>query len=110
MCLAVQLCAPESSCIMLVCVVYTQHLLHTLPSPLPTHTHTHPHSPNSYFLSLALTPSAMIGLDSTLRAPKLELNCACKPSLYAYPAPVTTGGLVGCVCRSVYVCVPGMEE
>jgi hypothetical protein len=46
----------------------------------------------SYFLSLALTPSAMIGLDSNLRAPKVELTCNCKPSTYAYPPPVTTGG------------------
>ena len=46
----------------------------------------------SYFLSLALTPSAMIGLDSNLRAPKVELVCNCKPSTYAYPPPVTTGG------------------
>lgn len=45
----------------------------------------------SYFLSLALTPSAMIGLDANLRAPKVELLCNCKPSLYAYPPPVTTG-------------------
>lgn len=46
--------------------------------------------PLSYFLSLSLTPSAMIGLDSNLRAPKVELLCNCKPSTYAYPPPVTT--------------------
>jgi hypothetical protein len=45
----------------------------------------------SYFLSLALTPSAMIGLDANMRAPKVELLCSCKPSTYAYPPPVTTG-------------------
>lgn len=37
----------------------------------------------------------MIGLNANLRAPKVELLCNCKPSLYAYPPPVTTGV---CVC------------
>jgi hypothetical protein len=58
------------------------------------HTHTHTHTPltcRSYFLSLALTPSALIGLDGELRPPRLELACACKPSMFAYAPPVTTG-------------------
>ncbi|WIA09523.1 hypothetical protein OEZ85_008919 [Tetradesmus obliquus] len=46
--------------------------------------------PLSYFLSLSLAPTAVIGLDSQLRAPKLELVCNARPSLFAYPPPVTT--------------------
>jgi hypothetical protein len=44
----------------------------------------------SYFLSLGLAPTAVIGLDSQLRAPKVELACNARPSLFAYPPPVTT--------------------
>ncbi|KAF6257926.1 26S proteasome regulatory complex [Scenedesmus sp. NREL 46B-D3] len=46
--------------------------------------------PLSYFLSLGLAPTAVIGLDSQLRAPKVELACNARPSLFAYPPPVTT--------------------
>ncbi|KAF8073149.1 RPN2B [Scenedesmus sp. PABB004] len=45
--------------------------------------------PLSYFLSLALAPSAVIGLDDTLRPPKAQLLCAARPSLFAYAPPVT---------------------
>jgi len=45
--------------------------------------------PLSYFLSLAFQPTAMIGLDKTLKAPKVPLVCNAKPSLFAYPPPVT---------------------
>lgn len=45
--------------------------------------------PLSYCLSMALHPTALIGIDSTLRAPAdFKVQCNCKPSLFAYPAPV----------------------
>lgn len=44
----------------------------------------------SYFLSLSLAPTAVIGLDQTLKAPKFDLTCNARPSLFAYPPPVTT--------------------
>ena len=44
--------------------------------------------PLTYFLSLALQPTALIGLDSSLQMPKLQVECAAKPSLFAYPTPV----------------------
>ncbi|KAK9822620.1 hypothetical protein WJX74_011008 [Apatococcus lobatus] len=46
--------------------------------------------PLSYFFSLALRPTALIGLDSTLRTPQFEVTCQARPSLFAYPPPVTT--------------------
>ena len=46
--------------------------------------------PLSYTLSMSLAPTALIGVDATLAAPKdFEARCDCKPSLFAYPAPVT---------------------
>ena len=42
-----------------------------------------------YCLSLAVQPTALIGVDATLRAPKaFHALSACKPSLFAYPQPV----------------------
>jgi len=47
--------------------------------------------PMSYTLSLALAPTALIGVDATLAAPKdFTARCDCKPSAFAYPAPVPT--------------------
>ena len=47
--------------------------------------------PLSYTISLALAPTALIGVDSTLAAPKdFVARCDCKPSAFAYPAPVPT--------------------
>jgi len=47
--------------------------------------------PMSYTISLALAPTALIGVDATLSAPKdFTARCDCKPSAFAYPAPVPT--------------------
>jgi 26S proteasome regulatory subunit N2 len=47
--------------------------------------------PMSYTISLALAPTALIGVDATLAAPKdFTARCDCKPSAFAYPAPVPT--------------------
>ncbi len=47
--------------------------------------------PMSYTISLALAPTALIGVDTTLAAPKdFTARCDCKPSAFAYPAPVPT--------------------
>ncbi|ORZ39808.1 armadillo-type protein [Catenaria anguillulae PL171] len=43
--------------------------------------------PLTLFLSLTLTPTALIGLDAKLRVPKFEFTSAARPSLFAYPAP-----------------------
>ncbi|GAB4817108.1 hypothetical protein N2152v2_004154 [Parachlorella kessleri] len=46
--------------------------------------------PLAYCLSLSLQPTALIGVDATLRAPKaFQVQSNCKPSLFAYPPPVT---------------------
>ena len=45
--------------------------------------------PLTYFLSLALQPTALIGLDSSLQMPKLQVECSSKPSQFAYPTPVS---------------------
>ncbi|KAG2490998.1 hypothetical protein HYH03_010670 [Edaphochlamys debaryana] len=44
--------------------------------------------PLIYFLSLAFQPSALIALNSDLKMPKAGFNCACKPSIFAYPSPL----------------------
>ncbi|XP_018493833.1 26S proteasome non-ATPase regulatory subunit 1 [Galendromus occidentalis] len=41
--------------------------------------------PMSHFLSLAFTPSCVIGLNSQLAMPRLEYRSNVKPSTYAYP-------------------------
>lgn len=46
--------------------------------------------PLAYTISMALAPTALIGVDATLAAPKdFVARCDCKPSVFAYPAPVT---------------------
>ncbi len=45
--------------------------------------------PLAYFLSLSFAPTALIGLDASLKPPVLPLVCAAKPSQFAYPQPVT---------------------
>lgn len=45
--------------------------------------------PLTYMVSLALAPSALIGVNADMALPKFEVPCNCKPSLFAYPAPVT---------------------
>ena len=45
--------------------------------------------PLSYCISMALHPTALIGVDATLGAPEdFRARCNCKPSLFAYPVPV----------------------
>ncbi|CAG8444505.1 8265_t:CDS:10 [Diversispora eburnea] len=49
--------------------------------------------PLTHFLSLSLTPTAIIGLNKELKIPKFEFISNAKPSLFAYPAttkPPTT--------------------
>lgn len=44
--------------------------------------------PLSHFLSLAFTPTAVIGLNADLKMPKMEFRSNAKPSTYAYPPPL----------------------
>lgn len=44
--------------------------------------------PLAHCLSLAFSPTTIIGLNSDLKMPKVEFRSAAKPSLYAYPAPL----------------------
>ncbi|GCB68777.1 hypothetical protein scyTo_0000943 [Scyliorhinus torazame] len=44
--------------------------------------------PHSHFLSLAFTPTAVIGLNKDLKMPKVQYRSNCKPSTFAYPAPL----------------------
>ncbi|XP_027049051.1 26S proteasome non-ATPase regulatory subunit 1-like [Pocillopora damicornis] len=44
--------------------------------------------PLSHFLSLAFTPSCIIGLNSDLKMPKMQFRSNVKPSMYAYPEPL----------------------
>ena len=44
--------------------------------------------PLAHFISLTFTPTALIGLNSDLKMPKIEYRSGAKPSLYGYPAPL----------------------
>uniref|UniRef100_A0A6I8RPL9 26S proteasome non-ATPase regulatory subunit 1 n=1 Tax=Xenopus tropicalis TaxID=8364 RepID=A0A6I8RPL9_XENTR len=44
--------------------------------------------PLSHFLSLAFTPTCVIGLNKDLKMPKVQYRSNCKPSTFAYPAPL----------------------
>jgi len=44
--------------------------------------------PLAHCLSLAFTPTCLIGLNSDLKMPKVEFRSNARPSLYAYPAPL----------------------
>lgn len=44
--------------------------------------------PLAHFISLTFTPTALIGLNSDLKMPKIEYKSNAKPSLYGYPAPL----------------------
>jgi len=44
--------------------------------------------PMSHFLSLAFTPTAIIGLNDALKMPKMQFKSNAKPSIYAYPEPL----------------------
>uniref|UniRef100_A0A0E0H5R3 26S proteasome non-ATPase regulatory subunit 1 homolog n=1 Tax=Oryza nivara TaxID=4536 RepID=A0A0E0H5R3_ORYNI len=45
--------------------------------------------PLLYFISLAFSPTAFIGLNSDLKVPKFEFLSHAKPSLFEYPKPTT---------------------
>ncbi|TVU02681.1 hypothetical protein EJB05_51809 [Eragrostis curvula] len=45
--------------------------------------------PLTYFISLAFSPTALIGLNSDLKVPKFEFLSNAKPSLFDYPKPTT---------------------
>jgi len=44
--------------------------------------------PLSHFLSLAFTPTCIVGLNSNLKMPKIQFRSNAKPSVYAYPEPL----------------------
>lgn len=44
--------------------------------------------PLAHCLSLAFSPTCIIGLNADLKMPKIEFKSAARPSLYAYPAPL----------------------
>jgi len=45
--------------------------------------------PLLYFISLAFSPTAFLGLNSDLKVPKFEFLSHAKPSLFEYPKPTT---------------------
>ncbi|PIA56018.1 hypothetical protein AQUCO_00700382v1 [Aquilegia coerulea] len=45
--------------------------------------------PLIYFISLAFSPTALIGLNSDLKVPKFDFLSKAKPSLFEYPRPIT---------------------
>ncbi|GBG66879.1 hypothetical protein CBR_g72635 [Chara braunii] len=45
--------------------------------------------PLIYFISLSFAPTALIGLNEDLKMPKFQVQSTAKPSLFAYPDPVT---------------------
>lgn len=44
--------------------------------------------PLTHFLSLAFTPTYIVGLNGELKIPKLDIRSDAKPSTYAYPPPI----------------------
>lgn len=44
--------------------------------------------PLTHFLSLAFTPTYLVGLNGDLKIPRLDYRSGAKPSTYAYPPPV----------------------
>lgn len=44
--------------------------------------------PNINFLSLCMTPSALIAVTCTGQVPKMTITCNSRPSLYSYPPPM----------------------
>ena len=44
--------------------------------------------PLAHFIALSFTPTAVIGLNSDLKMPKMEIKSNAKPSLFGYPAPL----------------------
>jgi 26S proteasome regulatory subunit N2 len=41
--------------------------------------------PLAHGLGLAMTPTAMIGVDESLQVPQIDLTCNARPSTFAYP-------------------------
>jgi len=41
--------------------------------------------PYIHFISLALKPTALVGITEDFRLPKADIKCQCRPSLFAYP-------------------------
>ncbi len=46
--------------------------------------------PLAHFMSLAFTPTTVVGLNTDLKMPVLEIRSNAKPSLYAYTPPLET--------------------
>lgn len=44
--------------------------------------------PLTHFLSLAFTPTFIVGLNADLKIPKMEYRSGAKPSTFAYPPPI----------------------
>lgn len=44
--------------------------------------------PLTHFLSLAFTPTYIVGINGDLKIPKLDIKSGAKPSTYAYPPPI----------------------
>lgn len=44
--------------------------------------------PLAHFLSLALTPTCLVGLNGELKMPRFSVRSAAKPSTFAYPPPL----------------------
>ncbi|OTF79211.1 hypothetical protein BLA29_008479, partial [Euroglyphus maynei] len=44
--------------------------------------------PLAHFISMAFTPTALIGLNSDLKMPKIQYRSNAKPSTYGYPPPL----------------------
>jgi len=44
--------------------------------------------PLAHFLSLAFTPTCMVGLNADLRMPQMQFKSNARPSMYAYPPPI----------------------
>merc|ERR1712113_883137 len=45
--------------------------------------------PLSYMLSLSLVPTAIICVNEELKIPKMDIVSSTKPSLFAYPSPIS---------------------
>mmetsp|Transcript_45917 Transcript_45917/g.85735 ORF Transcript_45917/g.85735 Transcript_45917/m.85735 type:complete len:1044 (+) Transcript_45917:91-3222(+) len=47
--------------------------------------------PLSYFISLPLAPTVLVGLNADLKMPQFTVTSQCRPSMFAYPPPITPG-------------------
>ena len=60
--------------------------------------------PLSYFGSLALQPTALIGLNADLKPPKLSLHCTVRPSVFAYAPPLSAEAMQEVRPRTSHCC------